>query len=106
MDKKTLSKICLVCVLTMAAGSAYAGSFSGTTINGTSGTFSTSSNVTIEVDSSVSNYAASSQHLQGDRAYFTNSQNPAFYYESKTKGTTVTVIGSSTMLTPTGFSTL
>ena len=106
MDKNTLSKICMVCVLTMAAGSAYGGTINGTTVWGTSGTFSTSSNVTIEVKSTTAAYAAGSFHLSGDRQFFTNSSNPAFYYSTKTKGETVSIIGNATDTTPSGWSSL
>lgn len=107
MDKNTLSKICLVCVLSMAAGSAaYATTISGTTVMGTSGTFATSSNVTVDVKSASAQYAAGSQHLNGDRFYFTNSINPLFYYGSKSKGTTATVVGNATDTASTSWNSL
>jgi hypothetical protein len=106
MDKKTLSKICLVCVLTMASGTAYGEAFTGSTVSGTSGTFSTSSNVTIDVVSTQSDYAAGSQHLQGDRQYFTNSSNPAFFYGSKAKGETSAIVTNATDPTPDNWSSL
>jgi hypothetical protein len=99
MNMKTLSKVALVCVLTLAAASTvHAASITGAITIGQGASFAPSSNVQIDVDASTTAYMAASQHLNGNRIYISTNSDPKMYYRTKSAGTntaeSVTASGS------------
>jgi hypothetical protein len=110
MNKKSLLKIALLCVLIAASSSvahATSQNITGTTTIGANATFAPSSNVTISVDSATASYEAYSQHLSGNRVYYSNNSDPKMYYNNKTAGSTTSVTPSATnTVVPTGYSSL
>jgi hypothetical protein len=94
MNKKTLAKVALVCVLTIAASSnanAGATQITGALTIGANASFAPSSNVEIDADASTTAYMAASQHLNGNRIYITTSSDPKMYYKTKSPGTNTSV---------------
>ena len=89
MNKKTLSKVALVCVLTLAAASTvYAQTnITGAITIGQGASFAPSSNVRIDIDASTTAYMAASQHLNGNRSYISTNSDPKMYYGTKAPGT-------------------
>lgn len=82
MAKKNLFKVCLVIALAMSASSAFAAGITGSTVLG-GGTFAPSKNVTINVVSDASNYAAKSGHANGDRTLMSNNADPKIFWTTK-----------------------
>lgn len=109
MKKNMLLKIAFVCVLTVAASStamAASANITTSTVLGSS-SFAPSSGVTLSADSAAASYEAYSQHLQGDRIYYSNSTSPNIYYNTKTKGTTTSVTpAASNTAAPGSYSSL
>lgn len=106
MSNKTLLKLSVMCVLTAAASTAaYAADISASTTIGNA-TFSPSSNVTITVVASDAAYGAYSQHLNGNRMFFSNNGDPKLYYNTKATGSTVSCTPVTTGTVPSGFSSL
>lgn len=106
MNNKILFKICLVAALSLAASSAFANtSITGTTVLG-GGTFSPSKNVTINVVSTSTDYAAKSGHLNGDRTIMTNNSSPIIYWTSKATGTEPGTVSGATEAVNTSWTSL
>ena len=94
MARPTIMKICLVIALTIAAGEAYATSYTATTLSGPTSvgasSFSPSNNVTIGVASAASMFSANSKHLNGDRVIaFTSTDSRLYFSSGATVGSTV-----------------
>jgi hypothetical protein len=98
MNKMTLSKVALVCVLTLAAASTVhaASQITGAITIGQGASFAPSSNVQIDVDSSTTAYMAASQHLNGNRVYISTNSDPKMYYRTKAPGTNTAEAVSAT----------
>lgn len=97
--KKALFGLVTLLAATAVASSAFAAAeaITGTTSLGVQ-KFQLSNNVTMAVLSTSTAYAAKSGHLNGDRAFGTNSTDSKLYYVSKAAGTAV-VAGDVTSAT-------
>ena len=79
--KKNILKAFLVLTSLAFASSAFAAkTISSSTVIG-GGTFAPSAKVTIKVTSTVSAYAAASQHSSGKKQFGTNNQDPKIYFK-------------------------
>lgn len=65
-----------------------------------------SNNVTVNVNSVVQSYAATSGHLNGDRTFGTASDSPKIYYTTKDKGATPPAPSASDSSAFSGWSSL
>jgi len=90
-----LSIILIFGFSTMALAAATFDKDGNSSATGVLGNFKTSNNVEVHVASSAQSYAATSGHLNGDRAFGTASDDPKIYYQSKDKGTAVSDPGGS-----------
>lgn len=91
MTAKDLLKVSLVLTLVACGSTAYATAFSGAFSFANGSSFTPSSNVTMELASAPANYAATAQHLSGDRVYFANNADSHIYYTTKATGTTTSI---------------
>lgn len=104
MTKKDMLKVCLVAAVAMSASSAFAAGLSSSTVLG-GGTYAPSNNVTVNIISTDTNYAAKSGHLNGDRTVFTNNLDPKLYWTAKATGTLPATVSAATE-TVSGWTTL
>lgn len=104
MAKKDIFKVCLIAAVVMSASSAMAGITGTTSIGG--GTFSPSNKVTINVESTGTNYAAKSGHSSGDRTIFTNNIDPKMVWTSKTVGSAPDTVSGATEAVTTTWTSL
>jgi hypothetical protein len=95
--KKNIFKAFVVLSALSFATSAFAATFndSNTTIIG-GGTFKVSKSVTLQALATTAAYAAIAGHLNGDKAYGTNSTDPKIFEQTKTKGAAVSAPSSAT----------
>ncbi len=84
-----LSIILIFGFSTMALAAATFDKDGNSSATGVLGNFKTSNNVQVHVQSVAQSYAATSGHLNGDRAFGTASDDPKIYYQSKDKGSNV-----------------
>ena len=105
MTAKDLLKVSLVLTLVACGSTAYATAFSGAFSFANGSSFTPSSNVYMELASGTSSYAATSQHMSGDRIFFANNSDSHIYYTTKSAGST-SAISPASNTTETGWSTL
>ncbi|AJE03400.1 hypothetical protein [Geobacter pickeringii] len=108
---KNLMVLSFVSVLTIAVGAAaYAAPITTSTTLGTTTTFTPSSNVQVDAWASNSAYAATSQHLSGNRIFFGMNGDSKIYFNTKTAGSQASVsigsAGAPATTVPTGYTTL
>jgi len=103
----TLMFVCAFAGVAMAEVSFTSdGPDSSATLTGVMSNFKTSNNVTLTCASGATAYAASSAHLNGDKAYGAASGDSIIYWTTKTEGADTPTPGNSDGTTVTTWSAL
>lgn len=85
MARPTIMKVALIIALTMAAGTAYAGSTVITSVTSVgASSFTPSNNVEVGVASDGSAYSANAKHSKGNRIIAFSSTDSKLYYSTST----------------------